>query len=113
MLWLYQRVFFGEVKHDENKGLKDVNLREILTLAPLIVFCFWIGLYPKPFFEMTAASTGKIVTAVTVAARKGEAARVAAASSVPAAAPVVPAAVVIPAVSPAAAPDAESAAAGK
>jgi NADH-quinone oxidoreductase subunit M len=102
MLWLYQRVFFGEVKHDENKGLKDVNLREILTLAPLIVFCFWIGLYPKPFFEMTAASTGKIVTAVTVAARKGEAAKVAAASSVPASAPVLPAAVMIPAAPPAA-----------
>ena len=54
MLWLYQRVFFGELTNEKNKGLEDVNLREILTLAPLIVMCFWIGLYPKPFFEMTA-----------------------------------------------------------
>ena len=61
MLWLYQRVFFGEMKHEENKALEDVNVREILTLVPLIVVCFWIGLYPKPFFEMTAKSTGKIV----------------------------------------------------
>ena len=61
MLWLYQRVFFGEITHEENKGLEDVNVREILTLAPLIVICFWIGLYPKPFFEMTAKSTEKIV----------------------------------------------------
>jgi NADH-quinone oxidoreductase subunit M len=65
MLWLYQRVFFGELTHEKNKGLEDVNLREILTLAPLIVMCFWIGLYPKPFFEMTAKSAEKIVVAVS------------------------------------------------
>jgi NADH-quinone oxidoreductase subunit M len=64
MLWLYQRVFFGEMTHEENKGLEDVNLREILTLAPLIVMCFWIGVYPKPFFEMTAKSAEKIVATV-------------------------------------------------
>ena len=64
MLWLYQRVFFGEVTHEENKTLQDVNLREILTLAPLIVFCVWIGVYPKPFFEMTAKASDKLVVAV-------------------------------------------------
>ncbi len=65
MLWLYQRVFFGEITHDENKALEDVNVREILTLAPLIVLCLWIGVYPKPFFAMTAKSTEKIVAAVS------------------------------------------------
>ena len=64
MLWLYQRVFFGEIKNEENKALPDVNLREILTLAPLIVLCVWIGVYPKPFFEMTAKASEKIVVAV-------------------------------------------------
>jgi NADH-quinone oxidoreductase subunit M len=68
MLWLYQRVFFGELANEENKKLEDVNVREILTLAPLIVLCFWIGLYPKPFFEMTAKSAEKIVAAVTAPA---------------------------------------------
>jgi len=101
MLWLYQRVFFGEMKHEENKALEDLNVREILTLAPLIVFCFWIGLYPKPFFEMTAASTGKIVTAVQMASMRTEASRVKVAG-VPAAAPVT--AVALPPASPAAEP---------
>ena len=64
MLWLYQRVFFGEMTNEKNKGLSDVNLREILTLSPLIAACFWIGLYPKPFFEMTAKSAEKIVATV-------------------------------------------------
>ena len=65
MLWLYQRVFFGEIKHEENKKLEDVNLREILTLAPLIAFCVIIGIYPKPFFAMTAPASAKLVAVVS------------------------------------------------
>jgi len=61
MLWLYQRVFFGEVTHEENKHLADVNTREVLTLAPLIAFCVIIGLFPRPFFAMTAKTTEKIL----------------------------------------------------
>jgi NADH-quinone oxidoreductase subunit M len=99
MLWLYQRVFFGETKEEKTKGLEDLNVREILTLVPLIVMCFWIGVYPKPFFEMTAKSAEKIVATVSApglrhAAREaaprladttGRRAPVAAAAAVPAA----------------------------
>jgi NADH-quinone oxidoreductase subunit M len=52
LLWLYQRVMFGEVTNPKNKDLRDVNLRELATLIPLVVACFWIGLQPKPFFEV-------------------------------------------------------------
>jgi NADH-quinone oxidoreductase subunit M len=48
LLWLYQRVFWGKVTHDENKGLVDLNGRELATLVPLVALCFWIGVYPKP-----------------------------------------------------------------
>ena len=85
MLWLYQRVFFGELTNEKNKGLQDVNVREILTLAPLIAICFWIGLYPKPFFEMTAKSTEKIVAAVSAPKRDESAPRMAGRAPVPAA----------------------------
>jgi len=64
MLWLYQQVFFGEITIEENKKLKDVNLREQWTLIPLIVMCFWIGLYPKPFFRIMEPSIQRIVRAV-------------------------------------------------
>jgi len=49
LLWLYQRVFWGEVKHDENRKLIDLNARELATIVPLAFLCFWIGLYPAPF----------------------------------------------------------------
>jgi NADH-quinone oxidoreductase subunit M len=64
MLWMYQQAFFGEVTHEENTKLKDVNLREQWTLIPLIVLCFWIGLYPKPFFRILEPSIQRVVQAV-------------------------------------------------
>jgi NADH-quinone oxidoreductase subunit M len=97
MLWLYQRVFFGEIKGDENKALEDVNVREILTLVPLIAICFWIGLYPKPFFEMTAKSTGKIVTTLAASAAASAPAKTASAGAAPAAAVAALPAAVVPA----------------
>src|SRR6185436_9303249 len=51
LLWLYQRVFWGTVTKDENRRLTDLNARELATLVPLVVLCFWIGIYPKPFLE--------------------------------------------------------------
>jgi NADH-quinone oxidoreductase subunit M len=64
MLWMYQRTFFGEVTVEANKTLKDVNRREQWTLIPLIVLCFWIGLYPKPFFRIMEPSIERIVRVV-------------------------------------------------
>ncbi len=48
LLWLYQRVFWGKVTNPENEHLQDLNARELATLVPLVVLCFWIGIYPKP-----------------------------------------------------------------
>src|SRR6201981_1694257 len=52
LLWLYQRVFFGPVTNPKNEKLQDLSLREIATFAPLMLMALWIGVYPKPFFEI-------------------------------------------------------------
>ncbi len=51
MLWMYQRVIFGPVTHEENRSLPDLSLRERLVFAPLLVLIFWIGFAPQPFLD--------------------------------------------------------------
>jgi NADH-quinone oxidoreductase subunit M len=61
MLWLYQRVMFGKLENPENMELKDLNLREAMTLIPIVIVCFWIGLYPKPFLRFMDAAVANTV----------------------------------------------------
>ena len=68
MLYMFQKLFLGAADKEENRSLKDINWREILTLAPLVVFIFWIGLYPKPFFSLMAPAVDKLVAALQTAA---------------------------------------------
>ena len=64
MLWLYQRTMFGQLTNPKNQNLKDLNARELAVLLPLIVWAFWIGLYPKPYFDILEKPVAKIVERV-------------------------------------------------
>ena len=66
MLWMVQRVFFGEVTNPKNKNLPDLNLREIAYLAPLVVLIFWIGLYPNFFLKKMHASVDHFISQVKI-----------------------------------------------
>ncbi len=68
MLFMFQKLFLGPITHEENKKLSDLNWREVITLVPLLVFIFWIGLYPKPFFGLMAPAVEKVVALVHGAA---------------------------------------------
>jgi NADH-quinone oxidoreductase subunit M len=64
LLWLYQRVFFGPVTNPKNEKLHDLTPREVLTFVPLIIMAFWIGLYPKPFFQILEQPVNQLVQTV-------------------------------------------------
>jgi len=63
LIWLYQRTMLGEVQ-EKNAHLPDLSAREIAVFAPLVVLAFWIGLYPKPFFQVMDRSVAQIVERV-------------------------------------------------
>jgi NADH-quinone oxidoreductase subunit M len=71
LLHMYQRVFLGPVTNEEAKSLPDINWREILTLVPLLVLIFWIGLYPRPFFNLMAPTVEQVVANLQTAAMAG------------------------------------------
>jgi NADH-quinone oxidoreductase subunit M len=71
LLYMFQKLFLGPVDKEENRVLLDMNLREIVTLVPLLIFIFWIGLYPSPFFNLMEASVAKLVENIQVAAMAG------------------------------------------
>jgi NADH-quinone oxidoreductase subunit M len=74
ILYMFQKMFLGpqgeivdEVKK-HGRGLRDLNLREIITVVPLLIFIFWIGLYPKPFFDLIGPTVKQLVAALQTAA---------------------------------------------
>jgi NADH-quinone oxidoreductase subunit M len=87
LLWLYQRTMFGSVTHEVNKTLPDLNLREYAILLPLVFMAFWIGIYPKPFFDYINSPVDKIVHQVNPDFYKPSRSQLAGASQ-PASAPV-------------------------
>ncbi len=63
LLWLFQRTMLGEVS-EKNRILKDLSWREIAVFAPLVVWAFWIGLNPQPYFHVLDRPVAQIVERV-------------------------------------------------
>lgn len=67
ILYMFQKMFLGpqgEIVDEVRKhghAIRDLNWREIVTVLPLLIFIFWIGLYPKPFFALMAPAVENLV----------------------------------------------------
>ncbi len=76
VLWTLQRMFFGEVKDPEKKGLSmeelkkvfpEINGRELFTLIPLAVIVIFLGIWPHPVLNLMNASLGHLIDVVQAA----------------------------------------------
>ena len=61
MLWLYQRVFFGETPDEVRSHMPDLNLREWACLVPLVVMMVWMGTLTQSFLPPVSAATARIL----------------------------------------------------
>jgi NADH-quinone oxidoreductase subunit M len=64
LLWALQRVLFNPLADPENAKLADLNVREILVLAPLLAAIVWIGLYPGPILRRTEPAANTLIQAI-------------------------------------------------
>lgn len=65
LLWMYQRVVWGEVKNPNlSHELTDLNTREIIILIPILIFIVWIGIYPNTFLKLSESSSHTILQQV-------------------------------------------------
>ena len=62
-LWLYRKVVFGKLDKPSLAGIRDIDAREILILAPLVVLTILFGVYPAPVLNMSAASVANLIEA--------------------------------------------------
>ena len=61
LLWMFQRVMFGENANPKNHHLKDINKREWALLVPIVIFIVWIGVYPSTFMKYSENSSKALV----------------------------------------------------
>jgi NADH-quinone oxidoreductase subunit M len=66
-LWLYRKVVFGALVKPSLMSIKDLTLRECVTLFPLVALSIFFGVYPKPVLDMSAASVQQLVNNYTTA----------------------------------------------
>ena len=61
MLWMYQRVVFGEITNERNKGLPDLSLREKFILVPMTLLIIWMGVYSQSFLRKMDSSVSQLL----------------------------------------------------
>ncbi len=74
LLWMYQRVMLGPAREGGTYGghhLKDITLRESASLAVIVIFVVWIGVYPSTFMSKSA-QFAKTTVQIMETARTGQ-----------------------------------------
>ncbi len=72
MLYLYRRVVFGEIVHDDVRAMPDLSLREIALLAPIAAVVLWMGVYPESFLAPMRGDVATLQARIARAAPTGD-----------------------------------------
>jgi NADH-quinone oxidoreductase subunit M len=61
MLWMYQRVFYGEVTEKVRRCIADLTPREWAVVVPLIAMMVWMGVYSQSFLPPVSKTTARVL----------------------------------------------------
>lgn len=61
MLWLFQRINYGPLTNEKNRGLRDLSVREWLVLAPMVVLSIFMGVFPGVFLKPMEPAVRKVL----------------------------------------------------
>jgi NADH-quinone oxidoreductase subunit M len=67
MLWMFQRVYYGPVTHEENATLPDLRRHEWASAVPLCAMALFMGIFPVVFLKPMEPAVRKIVEQVQFA----------------------------------------------
>ncbi|MPT47807.1 MAG: NADH-quinone oxidoreductase subunit M [Sphingobium sp.] len=73
MLYLYRRVCYGDLVHDDARAMKDLSPRELAILLPVAAATLWMGVYPESFLAPMRADIRAVVERVAPAKPEGDA----------------------------------------
>lgn len=65
VLMMLQRIFFGPVTHDANRGLQDLSTREMFVLVPIAFMTIFMGLQPLPFLKSIEPAVERTYALIT------------------------------------------------
>jgi len=60
-LWMFKRVYFGDIANEHVKAMPDISKREYLILGFLAIAVLFMGVYPKPFTDVMDASVAHLL----------------------------------------------------
>lgn len=73
MLYLYRRVCFGDIVHDDVRAMPDLDARELMMLVPLGLAVLWMGVYPESFLAPMRKDVAAVVARMAPAKPAGDA----------------------------------------
>src|SRR5690606_29915677 len=64
MLWMFQRVNYGEVTNEKNRKLPDLTPREWLVIGPVVAMAIFMGVFPNVFLKPMAPALERVIERV-------------------------------------------------
>lgn len=64
LLWMLSRMFFGPLTTESNRKMPDLNVRELVILAPMALLMILLGLMPQPFLKVSEPAAARLLEVI-------------------------------------------------